>query len=1695
MTEEVQQPENYEAPEKTPRSFFSRRRVIRATGILLGIGLILLLAGWVLLRFGFLDSYAKSKFTQSLDQIGVVLTADEMRTELFPLKIKLQKATFTNKFTNERLFFIESADIGMTTANLLGFRGKRIFELNSTEINGLQVWINFDAEGKSNYSELDLFREGDSESEFRMSAAKFFLNDGVVHFNDQPRTISGEAKNVFLELLPQPGSTQEAPHFSFNFSSSDSKFVYDEKPIEPVNISAKGTATREGSDVSEFRLASPLGKTFLAGSIRDWSAPKYNFDVSSNVDLTQVSSVFPNGAVLRGDGSFNGKISGEGEKYRIDGEITSDALAAGNIRLKALSINAVADGDGYAYEANGKAIAELLTFGDFQFDSPFMNGNVRGTGTDFRWFGELRAAAAKIPGGTLTNLIITDAVAEYEDENLSATLGNVRTRNFFSKDVEAQDLLARNVRLTTVGANTNVALPNLSAAIVNTKGASFRGVSASDTKLKSANSATEIDARILKSESVETRDAQLKNVTAQNVRIDSRNGDVTAATTNLEAGEINTRDAKIGGVNATSVKLEQSGNETRIYSDGVRFASIASDAAILGSVNVAGVRLSIVEGRIEGNSDSIAAGNVDLKQNGKLENVNGKQLIYVLEPSGRYRASLDLSIGGGILGSAKLGAARARVDANNDQIALRDLVAEVTDGKVTGEAIVAMNANSRSLIDAKFENLDLAKILALQGGKVFPVSGRTSGDIDFNFPGTNLRAASGTIIANFNANAGSETRGLVPINGTLSINATQGLFDINRANLFTEKSKLDATGKFDLKDERSDLRLSLVSSDAAEIQRLITVLNFSPELESQLNSNEIELAGNLRFDGTLRGNLTDPLIDGRALLDSFSMHKRELGSIESNIALNQESFDITDGKLRERGGGFADFSVNIPRIGINNIVVKANLARVNAENILAALAIRDALPEFLRDMNAEVSGDVNLKGLPDAANGFIQLNSTSGTIAGQVFQSFESRVNLSQRVATIQKLAAQFADGFLEGMGNYNLDSGSFDFGIRAKNLQVERVLKTYVQGPDSPEITGAVDFAATISGMANNYSTYEIDFEGGGRNIAVDQNAVGTVSFIGKTENQKLTADLTATIEGYEQLIHSTINFADENLPLRIETKFAKTQLAPFIALFRRNEGDTVITGTATGDVFLEGNLRPVSANGKREFTTDDLSGIASFSEFGLNFNETPFIATEPIVIRLSAREVVVERARFAGAGSNVLVSGTKALSAKGINNLSLDGKINLRILDAISRNAFFNGLADVEMKLTGSNANARLSGSAVVTNGSIATFAGSQRMYFERINGRAIFTENQVQIQNAVGYLGGGKVTGSGGGVLSGLRLDRFRLDLRGTNVTAPLPRDFITTGDAEISITGRRIGTTKDYDTLIAGEIFARRSLYTRDIDLADVVGTRRERTLKEGTTPPLFGIPKLDLRIEGRDALVVKNNLADLTASGSLNITGDVDYPILSGRLTANSGTLFYRNDRYELQRGALEYPPQTDGEPVINLQATTIIKSYQVTVDLSGQLTDLDALTATVRSNPALPQADVVSLITTGNLTNTDSGIPTLAQTGLNTATELLTDALINNPARRATDKLFGLNRFEIDPILSGRRLNPSARLTVGRQINNNLLVTYSTNLSEDQNQVLALEYRVSNRLSFVAQYEQRSLSNITRNRDNFSFEIRLKKRF
>ena len=1702
-------PDESPADEPAPaerRRYFTRRNVAIALG-LTALGVVLLAVLIVTLyRGGVADQYIKTQFTAKMADIGIDFTADVFRVGIAPLRLELKNATFNDRVSGEKLFFIRDAQLGLTVQDLYAWQLKRDIEINTTDITGAEVWVLFDENGNSNFSNLKLVEDqAGSRVNFKYESVRFTLRDSVVHFNDMSRRIAADANNVVFLLGPENMEVPvEQMRYRFDLTSTASRFIYEDRPLEPIDLRAVGIADRTGAEISELRLTTPVGTSSLTGTLTDWAALKYDLNIESTVDLTQTTSIFPLGTSIAGIGNFKGRVTGEGETYRVEGTVDSESLTAEGVYLKAVNVAATVEGTNSSYTANGNAVAELLTFEDFRIEFPRLAGNVRGTGTDFRWVGELQAVAAKTDALTIAGLFLSDAVAEYKDRQLSASAGSARAQMFSVGGNDFAGVRASGVRVSTPNDNVNLDIDSASANTLTSKNYKLNDVRGRSLRIRDAGERTDVEASGVQARSAEIKGNRLDNVTADRLTVIDLPASVELNASNLRAARLNADGTVIEGLYAPEVSVTDTPAETRIYSDQLRVAKIDAGSAVLGSLNIAGVRLTIRQGRIEGTTNDIDAGNVTLARSnslpagGTLEQVRISKPVFVLEPSGRYRASADMSLGGGIIGSVPLGAARAQVVVNNAGADLNNLTANVMDGTVTGNATVAFNNRSRSVINADFTNLDLGKLAALQSGRVIPLEGSTSGRVDLTMAGTDYRTASGTVNATITASAGTDAASRIPVNGVVNLAATNGLFTVEQARLTTANSELNATGRFDLRNDDSNLNVALRSTDASEILNIVRVTGLAPEIESQIDSVGAAVAGNFTFNGTVTGNLADPTIDGKAELASLTLKGRDVGRLTTDVAVSPLQTEFRNGRLEQSDGGLVAFNVTIPSAGTNNISVNAQLTGVNAGNLLAALPI--TLPERLRDFNGKTTGTVNLSGLPNESQGEINIASEAGTIAGQPFDSLTAKAVFSGTRINIERGEIRVGAGSVSATGFYDTASSAFDLNVTGQNVPLPLVLALApaFEG-QSPPVTGTTDFTAHAVGEFDRPPTINVNFNGSARDVLVGDRPLGTVTFNGVTNNQVLNADIVATIENRPQTVNATLNFGDPDLPFRVQTTFDRSPLGPFLALVPQLSGISV-DGTGTGQVDFGGDLAQRDANGNIFYSAQALTGTARFSQLDLRLQDTPISATEPVVVRFDTREVVFERARFAGSGSSITVAGSVALRDGGINNLSVDGRVNLNLLNVIPQIAagdnFFGGFADVSIRLAGPNRARRLSGTATLENAAVATFIGSDRLTFDRLQGRILFTSNQVQADSVTGYLGGGRFTASGGAVMDDdLNIQTFSFDVDGTNITVPLPEDFLSTGDAKIKISGRR-GESGALRTFVTGSILARRSVYTEDIDLARVFGARREGSLSGGGGGgSSIRAPQFDLVIEGRDALVIRNNVADLTASMSLRLTGTSEDPRVSGRITANSGTVFFRGDNYSVQRAVLDFPPNTEIEPVINLQAESEIAGYQIFVNLSGPLTDTENLSATVRSSPALPQADVISLITTGNLSNTESGIPTLAQTGINTAAEIIADAVINEPLRKATNKLFGLNVFEIDPIISGERLNPSARLTVGRQINNNLRVTYSTNLSQDQNQVLALEYRVSNKLSFVAQYEQRPLSNVTQDRNNFSFEVRFRRRF
>jgi hypothetical protein len=486
----------------------------------------------------------------------------------------------------------------------------------------------------------------------------------------------------------------------------------------------------------------------------------------------------------------------------------------------------------------------------------------------------------------------------------------------------------------------------------------LQGVNGRDLVVKRSGKNTTVDLKGLTARDARIKDNRVNDLRAGSLALSDLPDRTDITFKNVQAGSAVNGGTKINGIESREIVINDSAAETKIYSDNVRVAKLIAGSATLGSLNIGGVRLTIRQGRIEGTSNDIDAGNITLARNetlkngGSLNDVKIVKPVFIVEPSGRYRASADMSIGGGIVGSIPLGNANARVNLSNDRAVFDAITASVMSGQVNGQAQIAFNNRATSQIALDFANLDLSKIVALQAGRTIPLEGQTTGRADLTFQGTDIRTASGTVRADITASAGSDDATKVPVTGRVDLNAVNGLFNIQEAKLNTSRSTLEATGRFDMRANDSDLHVALNSTDASEIDRIFRVIGAAPDVTKQLDAMDAQFAGDLKFDGTLTGNISDPTVVGNASLYSVVLHGRDIGTVETAINISPSGVELRNGRLTERtGGGTATFDVTVPYGGLNNTTVNATLNGVNAGNLLAALPV--SLPERIRDFDGK----------------------------------------------------------------------------------------------------------------------------------------------------------------------------------------------------------------------------------------------------------------------------------------------------------------------------------------------------------------------------------------------------------------------------------------------------------------------------------------------------------------------------------------------------------------------------------------------------------------------------------------------------------------------------------------------------------------------------------------------------------------------
>jgi translocation and assembly module TamB len=145
-----------------------------------------------------------------------------------------------------------------------------------------------------------------------------------------------------------------------------------------------------------------------------------------------------------------------------------------------------------------------------------------------------------------------------------------------------------------------------------------------------------------------------------------------------------------------------------------------------------------------------------------------------------------------------------------------------------------------------------------------------------------------------------------------------------------------------------------------------------------------------------------------------------------------------------------------------------------------------------------------------------------------------------------------------------------------------------------------------------------------------------------------------------------------------------------------------------------------------------------------------------------------------------------------------------------------------------------------------------------------------------------------------------------------------------------------------------------------------------------------------------------------------------------------------------------------------------VRSYDVSLTLSGTL---DRLNVKFSSDQGLADLEVLALLAGGGGQDLEAPGRLLAPGERNDETTFGASTFLAGQAASLVSErvssLFGFDRFRIDPLAGTGGAIGGVRLTVGKRISKNLLITYSSNPAASEEYIVRAEWQVADNLVLV----------------------------
>ena len=445
---------------------------------------------------------------------------------------------------------------------------------------------------------------------------------------------------------------------------------------------------------------------------------------------------------------------------------------------------------------------------------------------------------------------------------------------------------------------------------------------------------------------------------------------------------------------------------------------------------------------------------------------------------------------------------------------------------------------------------------------------------------------------------------------------------------------------------------------------------------------------------------------------------------------------------------------------------------------------------------------------------------------------------------------------------------------------------------------------------------------------------------------------------------------------------------------------------------------------------------------------------------------------------GSELFLTGNVGWNVSDPIDLKLEASLSTRWLEIALPSLRVDGTFDLLGHLGGRLDKPLLEGQGRLRDATVRLLGeGGEFPYrLEDLGGNLLFDPGSVILDRIDAQFAGGRLRLAGRVNLPDLASDPevslaesldYRLQLDGEDLRLRYPAGWRLEGGAELAL--RSTGSAGG--ALLSGRAHLDRIEFVEDIPVGfEQLMQRflRQQRLEMGQAVPTLSAFGLNVIVDATDALVVRNNLAELRGGADLVLRGTLAQPVLFGSVTARpGGVLVYNGAEYVLERGRVRFSDPSALNPEVDLAASTQVRDFAINLQLSGTLENLDARFS---SDPPLPDVDVFRILASGGELDPDLSprrpLEQLENEEQNAAATFLYGQAASVIGSRVGD-LFRFDTFRIDPLTgSGDNLS-SARLTVGKRLSKDFFLSYSTDPSSTEDQRFQLEWRVSPSLTLV----------------------------